>query len=75
MYMGKERDDNALKSADLYDLISRSMFEYMFGIIVNDLPKCKNKNLDTVRKSINASFRNEMAVKMDYQLMLTAQEN
>jgi hypothetical protein len=38
-----------------------------------DLQKVSNENLDTIRKSVRFSFRNENGVRMNYQVMLTAQ--
>jgi hypothetical protein len=73
MFMGKDRNGNALKSADMCGLVSREMYGLMYGVVVIDLQKCTNENLDSVAKNITIKFKNESGVTMNYTLILSAQ--
>jgi len=73
MFMGNDRDGNALKSAEFCGLVTREMYDLMYGVIVVYLLKCSNENLDSVAKNITIKFKNESGVTMNYTLIMSAQ--
>jgi hypothetical protein len=72
-FMGSDRDGNALKSSDLCGLVTRDMYETNYGVIVVDLKRVLNENLDSQRKQLHISFRNDCGVAMNYLLMVSSQ--
>jgi hypothetical protein len=72
-FMGSDRDGNVLKSSDMCGLVTRDMYELNYGIVVIDLKRVLNENLDSVRKQLNIAFRNDSGVAMNYLLILSSQ--
>jgi hypothetical protein len=72
-FMGSDRDGNCLKSSDMSGLVTRDMYEINYGVVVVDLKRVLNENLDSVRKQLNVAFRNDSGVAMNYLLILSSQ--
>jgi hypothetical protein len=72
-FMGSDRDGNSFKADDLCNLITRDMFDLNYGVIVIDLKRVLNENLDTASKQIHVSFRNDSGATMNYQFIISTQ--
>jgi hypothetical protein len=72
-FMGSERDGNTFKSNDPCNLITRDMYDATYGVIVIDLKRVMNENLDSANKTINIGFRNDSGATMNYQFMISTQ--
>lgn len=72
-FMGSDRDGNNLKSSDQCGLVTRDMYDLNYGVIVVDLKRVLNENLDSLRKQLHISFRNDSGVDMNYFLMVSSQ--
>jgi hypothetical protein len=72
-FMGSDRDGNCLKSSDVCGLVTRDMYDTNYGVIVVDLKRVLNENLDSLRKQLHIAFRNDCGVDMNYLLMVSSQ--